>query len=125
MKKYFFLFFLFFNFSFFSQEIENSKVFCTEKLNTDSIIKELKIYKNSILNSTYSKDRLVYFLPHEFYIPLMYAYEVNDKALKNIFQSFLNKELFLKIKNDSNVNILDKYIFYFFRRVCKTRQFKY
>ena len=114
MKKYFFLFFLFFNFSFFSQEIENSKVFCTEKLNTDSIIKELKIYKNSILNSTYSKDRLVYFLPHEFYIPLMYAYEVNDKALKNIFQSFLNKELFLKIKNDSNVNILDKYIFYFF-----------
>ena len=111
-KLLFFYFFL--SYSVFSQETENSKVFQSERLKTYFIIKELKSYRNSILNSTYSKGRLIYYLPHEFYIPLIYAYEVNDKALKNIFRSFLNKELFLKIKNDSNVKVLDKYIFYFF-----------
>lgn len=114
MKKYSFLIFFFFNFFLSSQEIKKKKVFQSEKLNTDSIIKELKSYRSAILNSTYSKDRLFYFLPHEFYIPLIYAYEINDKGLKNIFQSFLNKELFLKVKNNNNVKILDKYIFYFF-----------
>ena len=111
-KLLFFYFFL--SYSVFSQETENSKVFQSERLKTYFIIKELKSYRNSILNSTYSKGRLIYYLPHEFYIPLIYAYEVDDKALKNIFRSFLDKELFLKIKNDSNVKVLDKYIFYFF-----------
>ena len=84
-KLLFFYFFL--SYSVFSQETENSKVFQSERLKTYFIIKELKSYRNSILNSTYSKGRLIYYLPHEFYIPLIYAYEVDDKALKNIFRS--------------------------------------
>lgn len=94
----------------FSQNSINKRI-TIDNLNT---INNLKKASFSLLNSQFKKNRILYEMPHEFYIPMIYAFKKNDLKSIKLYQSCLKSNVFLKIKSNEDISNLDKVVFYFF-----------
>lgn len=90
--------------------------FNQKNLDVAIINKRLKDIVTNISTKGINADNksVPYTLVHQFYMPMLYAAQTNNKELSNSFETLMTFENISKISNSKVLSDLDKKVFYFF-----------